>query len=90
MCGRYAFFAPPHKLKDLFGTENIMELPPRYNAAPQQDLSVIVHNRMGMARWGFGEMINARSETAAAKPLFRESMEKDARRCLIPADGFLA
>ena len=87
MCGRYAFFAPPHKLKDLFGTENILDLPPRYNAAPQQDLPVIVHNRMGLARWGFGEIINARSETAAAKPLFRESWEKR-RRCLIPADGF--
>jgi putative SOS response-associated peptidase YedK len=87
MCGRYAIFAPPHKLKDLFGTENILKLPPRYNAAPQQDLPVIVHNRMGLASWRFGEIINARSETAAVKPLFRESWEKR-RRCLIPVDGF--
>ena len=63
MCGRYAISAPPQKLKDLFGTENILTLPPRYNAAPGQDLPVIVHNRMGLARWGFGEMINARGET---------------------------
>jgi putative SOS response-associated peptidase YedK len=31
-------------------------------------------------------MINARSESAAAKPAFREPLER--RRCLIPADGF--
>jgi len=35
---------------------------------------------------GAARMINARSETAATKPAFRDSM-KD-RRCLIPADGF--
>jgi putative SOS response-associated peptidase YedK len=32
------------------------------------------------------KMIDARSETAAVKPSFRESLQK--RRCLVPADGF--
>jgi putative SOS response-associated peptidase YedK len=52
---------------------------------------------MSLVRWGLipswakdasaaASMINARSETAAAKPAFRDPIRF--RRCLIPADGF--
>lgn len=37
-------------------------------------------------RSGAASMINARSETAATKPAFRDALKS--RRCLIPTDGF--
>jgi putative SOS response-associated peptidase YedK len=54
-------------------------------------------NEAGVLRWGLvpgawaegkGQrpLINARAETVATQPAFRESFEQ--RRCLIPADGF--
>src|SRR5437773_31498 len=53
--------------------------------------------RLDLLHWGLvpswaqdpsvgNRMINARAETAATRPAFRESMRR--RRCLIPADGF--
>src|SRR5713226_1265100 len=52
---------------------------------------------LSLMRWGLipswatdpsvaARMINARSETASAKPAFRDALKS--RRCLIPADGF--
>ncbi|MEJ2121956.1 MAG: SOS response-associated peptidase [Alphaproteobacteria bacterium] len=74
----------------------------RYNIAPTQDAPVIRLNEDGrrelsMLRWGLipfwakdekigYRTINARSETVAEKPSFREAYKK--RRCLIPATGF--
>lgn len=53
--------------------------------------------QFSLLRWGLipswakdesaaAQMINARSETAATKPAFRDALKS--RRCLIPADGF--
>jgi putative SOS response-associated peptidase YedK len=53
--------------------------------------------QLGSFRWGLvpswakdpsiaGRLINARAETVAAKPAFRESLLR--RRCIIPADAF--
>lgn len=74
---------------------------PRFNIAPTQRAPV-VRSAAGKRecvelRWGLipswatdrsigSRMINARSETAAAKPAFRSAFCE--RRCLIPADGF--
>jgi putative SOS response-associated peptidase YedK len=52
---------------------------------------------MSLVRWGLipswakdasgsAQMINARSETAATKPAFRDALA--GRRCLVPGDGF--
>ena len=41
---------------------------------------------MWAERKGQRPLINARAETVATQPAFRESFEQ--RRCLIPADGF--
>jgi putative SOS response-associated peptidase YedK len=57
----------------------------------------VAGNEAGVLRWGLvpgawaegkGQrpLINARAETVATQPAFRESFEQ--RRCLIPADGF--
>ena len=73
---------------------------PSYNIAPSQDIAVLSsqgERQLVACRWGFipfwakdprtgYTMINARAETVAEKPAFRESFLK--YRCLVIADGF--
>ena len=74
---------------------------PNFNICPSDNISVLVSNsgkrKLGQMRWGFvphwcksvadGPLLfNARAETLAEKPAFRDACRK--RRCLIPADGF--
>ncbi len=102
MCGRFTqrlTWRELHELMDLIGTP--LNLRPRYNVAPSQDVAVVRaagHGRtLAMLRWGLipawarepnigYKLINARAETAAEKPTFRSAYRH--RRCLIPADGF--
>ncbi len=78
------------------------DLTARYNIAPTQPVLTVRQARDGQRRaeemrWGLvphwakdprigARMINARSETAADKPAFRDALRH--RRCLVPADGF--
>lgn len=98
MCGRYTLFAPPDELESRFDATLGFEFEPRYNAAPGQQLPVIVDTdpgRIQRLEWGLvprwadddsGGHINARAETVTEKPAFAEAYRQ--RRCLVLADGF--
>lgn len=101
MCGRFSIFADPERLAERFNATAPAEgLVPRYNAAPTQDLPVLLNQGdrvIQLLRWGLvpfwakdpsigNRMINARSETLAEKPSYRTALRK--RRCLVLADGF--
>ena len=77
-------------------------LPPRYNICPTTDIDVVVphkgeHQLLSM-RWGLvpswwkkslrelPATFNARAETIAEKPMFRDAFKRG--RCLIPASGY--
>lgn len=101
MCGRFSIFADPALLAERFAAALPPEgLRPRYNAAPMQQLPVILNedrSTIQLLRWGLvpfwakdpaigNQMINARAETLPEKPSFRTPLQK--RRCLVLADGF--
>ena len=101
MCGRYAATLPPEQMAELFKLLNQIEMVPRYNIAPTQPVAAIweeTGRREGhFARWGlvprwvkdpreFPLMINARAETMAEKPAFRDALKHG--RCIIPASGY--
>jgi putative SOS response-associated peptidase YedK len=102
MCGRFAFYSPAEAAAALFGVSASLEVEPRYNIAPTQNIAAIRDNQAGerelvMLRWGLvpvwakdpsigNRMINARAETVAEKPSYRNAYRH--RRCIVLADGF--
>jgi len=95
MCGRYTLTTPGDLLAEELGLDSAPDVAPRYNIAPTQESLIVVQpatDRIAKkAVWGFGGgrgslLINARSETVAKKPAFRDAFVS--KRCLIPADGF--
>ena len=102
MCGRFTLTADPSDLQDAFFWVNFgnANITPRYNIAPTQGIAVVTNdgkNDLDFFTWGLvpfwaedpsigNRMINARSETLADKPSFRNAFKR--RRCLILADGF--
>lgn len=100
MCGRYAIPDPADIPVHFKGTRIGYDLKPRYNAAPSEDLPVVVNTsdkHVEMMRWGLVpfwakdekigyKMINARAETLSVKPSFRKALSL--QRCIVPAGGF--
>ena len=102
MCGRFTITHPNEALAALFDavTGNDLPVEPRFNICPTQTIAVVTSDagrRLRAMRWGLlpgwyktptdGPLIiNARADTVAVKPAFREAIRT--RRCIIPASGF--
>ena len=101
MCGRYSLIADLGELARRFEFDGDWDnFEAKYNVAPTQDVLTVVGGetrRAGFMRWGLiphwardpriaARMINARAETVAEKPAFRDALRR--RRCLVLADGF--
>jgi len=101
MCGRYALHSNPDVVALMFGLSEIPSYAPRYNIAPASQVLIIRRNGAAAVashvRWGLvprwakdpsigPKLNNARAETVAEKPSFRDAYRR--RRCLVPANGF--
>jgi putative SOS response-associated peptidase YedK len=89
-------------LRARFALGESLEIRQRFNVAPGDDVVAVTTAKDGeprgsLLRWGLVpfwakepkvgyKMINARAETVAEKPAFRDALKT--RRCLIVADGF--
>src|SRR6185436_14809477 len=93
MCGRFTLRRPMNLAVGQLMLD-LSDLPPRYNIAPTQTVAVVRDRNVDQLRWGLIPrwakkpipQINARSDTVASKPAFRDAFQN--RRCLILADGY--
>ncbi len=103
MCGRFVSTSTPDELAAYFGVDQVAEavLDPNHNVAPTQDVYAVLEDEgerhLDAFFWGLipswakeakigSRMINARGETLATKNAYKKPFQ--ARRCIIPADGF--
>lgn len=102
MCGRFTITHPHQALAAMFDARpgNDLPLGPNYNVCPTDTVAVVAGDggrRLRAMRWGFVPgwykathdgplIINARAETIAVKPAFREAVRT--RRCIVPVSGF--
>ncbi len=102
MCGRFAFYSPSEAVLKVFGVDEALAVDPRYNIAPTQHIAAVRDDKDGqregcLLKWGLipfwakepsigNRMINARAETVAEKPAYRNAFKH--RRCVVLADGF--
>lgn len=102
MCGRFAFYSPAEAAVQLFGVAGPFRADPRYNIAPTEYVVAVRDAESGdreavSLKWGLipfwakdpaigNRMINARAETVAEKPAYRNAFRH--RRAVVLADGF--
>jgi putative SOS response-associated peptidase YedK len=101
MCGRYALTSPPEVIAERFKLLWTPNVTAHYNIAPSQMIPVVrltVQGReLAFLKWGLipswtkdpaigVRLINARAETIADKPAFRNAYRR--HHCLVLADSF--
>ncbi len=101
MCGRFSLTGDLDFYAEYFGVDVVRADPiePSWNVAPTDSVLVVAEREsqrlLSSMSWGLVPhwakdarriQINARVETVASAPMFRDSFS--GRRCLIPADGF--
>ncbi len=102
MCGRFIGYRQLDELQQFFPIDRAnCDVTANFNVAPTQEILAIYtyegENWLDRFHWGLvpfwakdpsigNRMINARAETIAEKPSFKNAFKK--RRCLIIADGF--
>lgn len=101
MCGRYAAEKAIEDMIAQLKALNAVDVAPRYNVAPTQPVLAVWEEagrrEVRFARWGlvprwvkdprqFSLLVNARAETLAEKPAFRDALKHG--RCILPATGY--
>ena len=103
MCGRFAFYSPAEATAALFGATGTVDLKPRYNIAPTQQIAAVRNSdedagrELTAFRWGLvpfwakDPSIGSRMINARAETVAEKPSFRAAyrrRRCLVLADGF--
>ena len=103
MCGRFVLKAPFSELVRLYNVTNNLNLEPRYNIPPTENIAAVrpdpvgTGRRLDMLRWGLVPWwakdlkVSFSNINAKAETVAEKPAFRDAfreRRCVIPADGF--
>ena len=103
MCGRYTLRARLNQLLQIYGAQSDVELEPRYNIAPTQDVAAVRATSDATARelvrlhwglipsWADDPKIGNRMINARGETVAKKPSFRSAfkrRRCLVLADGF--